>query len=186
MTSDAVAGEGSGGEAIHFQLQDNERVVQTCRKHWMYLWPRTLLWLAFALVPVAVLNSGVAWLDQYDGLTRTVIWIISALWLAFWAVRLFLNWYKYHNDVWVITNQRIVDSVKNHPFDLQISTADLVNVQDMTVRKRGPLRTIFNYGDIVCETASGSRDFVLAGIPRPEDVQMLVDRERDRERMRYR
>jgi len=41
---------------------------------------------------------------------------------------------------------------------------------------------VLNYGDIVCETAADGGDFVLAGIPRPQGVQLLVDRERDRER----
>jgi hypothetical protein len=45
---------------------------------------------------------------------------------------------------------------------------------------------MLNFGDVVCETASGGgeREFRLSGIPRPQDVQLLVDRERDRERRR--
>ncbi|MEX0750946.1 MAG: PH domain-containing protein, partial [Dehalococcoidia bacterium] len=68
-----------------------------------------------------------------------------------------------------------------------LSTADLVNVQDMTVERSGLLQTTLNYGDIICQTASTSAgDFVLSGIPRPQEVQLLVDKERDRERTRGR
>jgi hypothetical protein len=84
----------------------------------------------------------------------------------------------------VITNQRIIDSTKTTPFKHKMSTADLVNIQDMTVERNGILRTMLDYGDIVCQTAADVQEFRLPGIPDPRDVQLLVDRERDRERMR--
>jgi hypothetical protein len=67
-----------------------------------------------------------------------------------------------------------------------MSTADLVSVLDMTVERNGILRTMFNYGDIVCQTAAEIQEFRMAGIPRPQEVQLLVDKERDRERTRGR
>jgi hypothetical protein len=138
-----------------------------------------LLW---ALVPPLLISLLLAWQDWYEGTTAQVFWIVAALWLLYWGVRILLNWYRYRHDIWVITDQRIVDSLKPHPFSHRLSTADLVNVQDMTVQRHGLLQTLLNYGDIVCETASEGGEFVLAGIPRPADVQLLVDRERDRER----
>jgi hypothetical protein len=57
----------------------------------------------------------------------------------------------------------------------------------MTVHRRGILQTTLDYGDVVCQTAgSRSRDFVLTGVPHPQEVQLFVDKERDRERMRGR
>ena len=101
-------------------------------------------------------------------------------------MRAFLAWYRYHNDIWVVTNQRLVDSFKRHPFSLRISTADLINIQDMTIERSGVLRTLMDYGNIVCQTAAEQQDFRLIGIPDPRATQALVDRERDRERLRVR
>jgi hypothetical protein len=86
----------------------------------------------------------------------------------------------------VITNQRLIDSYKSNPFSLKVATADLVNVQDMSVERHGILRTMLDYGDILCQTAAEMQGFRLAGIPDPRTVQALVDRERDRERLRTR
>ena len=113
-----------------------------------------------------------------------VFWIASAVWMLYWAVRMLLNWYRYHNDIWVVTNQRLIDSTRPTPFNLKLSTADLVNVQDMTVEREGVLPTMLDYGDIVCQTAADMQEFRLPGIPKPREVQLLVDRERDRERTR--
>ncbi len=172
--------------ALHFPLQDNEPVLMICRKHWIYLWPRTVIFALFAIVPVVV---GAVAMSKWWGLGGTAgktSWIVALVYVLYWAIRGFLNWYRYHNDIWVVTNQRIVDSTKSNPFSLKISTADLVNVLDMTVERNGVFRTLFNYGDVICQTAADIQEFRLAGIPNPQEVQLLVDRERDRERMRGR
>ena len=172
--------------ALHFPLQDSERVLMICRKHWIYLWPRTVLIALFAIVPViiaAILVSKSAGLGSAAG---KAFGAVALIYLVYWAIRGFLNWYRYNNDIWVVTNQRIVDSTKATPFSLKISTADLVNIQDMTVERSGIFRTMFNYGDVICQTAADIQEFRLSGIPRPQDVQLLVDKERDRERMRGR
>jgi hypothetical protein len=173
---------GAQPEKLPFPMQDSERMILLVRRHWIHLWPKTILFAIYAIVPPLIISLLMARFWDYEGLQARVFWVLAALWLLYWAVRIFLNWYRYHNDIWVITNQRIVDSIKSHPFSHRLATADLVNVQDMTVQRRGVLQTLLNYGDIVCETASERGDFVLAGIPRPQDVQLLVDRERDRER----
>jgi hypothetical protein len=170
--------------AIHFPLQANERVIQVCRRHWMYLWPQSALWAVFALAPVIVAAWLLSLVDTFDGTPFKVWGIASIVWLGYWAVRILLNWYRYHNDIWVITNQRLIDSTKTSPFRMKLSTADLVNVQDMTVEREGIFQTMLDYGDIVCQTAADMQEFRLPGIPKPREVQLLVDRERDRERTR--
>jgi hypothetical protein len=45
---------------------------------------------------------------------------------------------------------------------------------------------MLDYGDVVCQTAGTSADFMIGGVPDPRAIQALVDRERDRERMRVR
>lgn len=166
---------------LPFPLQDGERVIELCHRHWWFLWPRTILWTLIAIVPVIVVAwvfSAADWLDA----SSPVFWIPVLIWLSFWAFRLLLNWYQYSRDIWVITNQRIVDSVQPTPFRQRLATADLINIQDMTVERSGIIPSLFNFGDVVCATASGRGDFRIAGVPRPQEVQLLVDRERDRER----
>lgn len=171
---------------LPFPLQEDETVLKLVRRHWMNLWPLTVFYAAVALVPPIV----VIWIFDasgwFDGMTRNIVGIMTVLWILYWAIRALLNWYRYHNDIWTITNQRIVDSYRSTPFSLSISTADLVNIQDMSVQRKGILQTMLNYGDVVCDTAGGAQDqqFMLSGIPAPQDVQLLVDKERDRERMR--
>jgi hypothetical protein len=170
--------------SLPFPLQQGERILDLCRRHWFFLWPKTFLLLLVAIVPVAL----AVWLLDLAGIFDDLgifFWIVAALWLGYWAIRMFFNWYAYHNDIWVVTNQRIIDSFKPHPFSKRVATADLVNIQDMSVHKSGVLASVLNFGDVLCQTAGvGAETFRITGIPRPENVQLLIDRERDRERLR--
>ena len=169
---------------LPFPLQSGESVIKVCRRHWIYLWPRIIAYAVAGLLPLVIaIVAGVK--GPSHGLWK-FFWLVAVLWLLYWAIRALLNWYRYRHDIWVITNQRLIDSHRNNPFDLRIATADLVNVQDMSVHRQGVLRTLLDYGDIVCQTAAEMEDFTLSGIPDPRDIQILVDKERDRERLRYR
>ncbi|HYM15831.1 MAG TPA: hypothetical protein VEZ14_09745 [Dehalococcoidia bacterium] len=172
--------------ALHFPLQDGEQVLQICRRHWVYLWPRTVWYALLALVPVVAVAVAINMTAGLGGTAGKIFWVAALVYLLYWLLRVYLNWYRYNNDIWVVTNQRIIDSTKTTPFNMKMSTADLVSVLDMTVERNGVFRTMFNYGDIVCQTAADIQEFRMAGIPHPQEVQLLVDKERDRERTRGR
>jgi hypothetical protein len=192
MTTDATANPDDAAVApeirakLPFPLQAEERVLLICRRHWLFLWRRVGFLALVGILPPVLVGWLLSWAGQYDGTVAQIFWIAAAIWMIYWAARAFFTWYRYNHDLWVITNQRIVDSVKPHPFSLKVSTADLVNLQDMTVDRSGILQTMFDFGDVVCVTASGSSDFRIPGIPDPRGVQAMVDRERDRERTRGR
>ena len=148
----------------------------------MYLWPTIFLNIVIAVIPTLAF----VWLLDAIGLEGSVETIIVAIYLLFFLMRLVFIWYRYHHDYWVVTNQRVIDVKRNHPLNMLVSTADLVNIQDMTIRRNGLLKTMLDYGDVVCQTAGTDADFTIVGVKDPRAVQAIVDRERDRERLRIR
>jgi len=171
---------------LPFPLQGDETVLEICRRHWIYLWPTIVLFLVLAILPPLIIALLLSAAGGFEGTAAKVFWVVAGLYLLYWAGRIFFAWYRYRHDIWVITNQRIVDSFKRHPFSLVLSTADLVSVQDMTVEREGIFKTMLDYGDIVCQTAAEQQEFRMVGVPHPRAIQALVDKERDRERMRTR
>jgi len=148
---------------LPFPLQEGEEVLTLARRHWLFVYPKLAAGIIAALLPVGVLWWAMARFDWADnGPPRLVALGATA--------------------VWLVTNQRIVDSVKNHWFHHQMSTADLVDIEDMSVIRSGLLNTMFDFGDIECQTAGAVRKFALRGIPRPREVQAMVDRLRDQAR----
>jgi uncharacterized membrane protein YdbT with pleckstrin-like domain len=171
---------------VPFPLQANEKVLKVCKRHPVFLWPATIFTLLLAVVPLIVVAWLVNTVGDLSGTTAQVYWIAALIWLVIIGIRGFLQWWRYHHDLWVITNQRLVDYTSRNPLSRRLSTADLVNIQDMTVDRHGILAAIFKFGDVICQTAADRQQFVLSSIPEPEEVQLLVDKERDRERTRGR
>ncbi len=169
---------------LPFPLQSGEQVLLLCRRHWFFLYPRLVLLVLVAIVPLIALWVALGAADALDGAGRNVALIVSFLWLLLWGVRTFLFKYRYDNDIWVVTNQRIIDSVRTMPWNLRVTSADLTDVVDTSVNRSGVIRTLFDYGNIECETAGERHNMSLAAIPKPREVHAIIDRERDRERRR--
>ena len=167
---------------LPFPLQQSENVLVVCRRHWIFLWPRVIFEALIAIVPVVALFIVLRWADALDGAAPKIAGVISLVWLAIWGVRIFFIWYRYNNDLWTITDQRLVDSTRSNPFNLRMAAADLVNIVDTEVVRSGILPTLLNYGNIRVETAGERDDIFLPGVPRPAEVHALIDKERDRER----
>jgi membrane protein YdbS with pleckstrin-like domain len=167
---------------LPFPLQENERVLLVCRRHWLYFWPRIAAYAVAALLPVIALFLLLRWAGALDGIAVKIALVASAVWLAVWAVKAFFNWYRYNNDIWTITDQRIIDSFRSGPFSLKMTTADLVDIVDTAMQRSGILATLLDFGDIRCETAGERQDISLPAVPHPSAVHALIDKERDRER----
>ena len=159
-------------------LQPGEQVLRLSRRHWMFLYPRLLLLLVIALVPPA----GLLWIladRNVEDTARMIGYAVAVLWLVAWLVRTYFFWFRYQHDVWLITDQRLVDSLRRHWFHRQVASTDLVDIEDVSVHRSGPLQTAFNYGDVRCQTAGVQANFVLAHIPDPSSVLTQIDAARD-------
>lgn len=178
MTSQPV----SPPTSFPFQLQHGEEPLLVARRHRVYLFLQLGRDILFGLLPVIVLALIINWTTGFDGAAGNVLIGLIVLWLLFWAIRGYFTWYKYQNDLWVVTNQRLIDSMKANWFNHKLASADLVNVEDMSVERRGMFATMFRYGDLICQTAGARPNFVLSGIPNPADVLNLVDSARDKAR----
>jgi membrane protein YdbS with pleckstrin-like domain len=167
-------------EKYPITLQKDEVVVKVLRRHPV----RVIMEVAVMIIGLLLLIALFTWLGGLFSFLSGIAMILSGLAGLIVLVIVGLEIYRYRNDIWVITNQRIVDSTKNSPFNHTLSTADLVNVQDINIHRRGVLATLFKFGDVTCQTASQSNLFIFKGVGNPEQVLALVDAHRDLARQR--
>jgi membrane protein YdbS with pleckstrin-like domain len=142
-----------------------EQVEVLVRTHPMrFMWPGIKTLLIF-LVPVAIyLFFG---LNLYAS-----IFIIAFI---VWGItEIVEEWYEYTNDICLITNMRIISIDQKGYFKRQIAEAELDKIQEAEYSTKGPLQTMFNFGDIKLQTASSSSHLVLQNVPRPYEVQQEI------------
>jgi len=171
---------------LPFDLQPGEVVLLFARRHWLYFYSRLTLYIVVGLLGLVAGTWLVAATFGFGGLAGSIAIVVLALWALYWGIRAYFHWYRYNNDVWTVTNQRLVDSLKKHWFHHQMSSADLVDVEDIRVVKEGILHTTFNFGDVRCQTAGEVPNFILANVPDPVGVLAVVDNARDAARRELR
>lgn len=160
------------------QLQPGESVVLVVHRHWFFLaLPLVLAILAMVVPPAALLTAVVR--TDAPKVVDVVVVLASVLYLAVLGVRAYLVWYAWVHDVWVVTDQRLVDGQKKNWFSEEVSTADLVHLQDVALDRHGLLATILKFGDLRVQTAGELEQFILRKIPHPQEVLAVLDRTRD-------
>ena len=147
----------------------------TWRKHPLFLLKRIFLALpAFLVLSVAILYISISdWLAEARFpllLAGLVLWAAAFFWL-WW------EWEDYQNDVYIVTDSKIID-VEKKPlfFAEQRREADLDKIQNVNLRKPNVLANLFNYGDVLIETAGATGVFTFDGVARPAEVQREIYR----------
>lgn len=157
------------------ELQPGERALLTCRRHWLRLYPLLVARALAAIVSIAVPIVVFGRTTGFDGTARMVAIVGSVLWAGYWLVRGYFTWYRYQRDVWVITDQRLLDGLRRHWFHRQVASTDLVDIEDVSMRRASLLLMLFDFGDLRVQTAGQQANFLLSGIPRPAYVLTVLD-----------
>jgi hypothetical protein len=155
-------------------LQPGEELLRLVRRHPIFIILQLILVSAMTLLAVLLLWWLAARSPDLVSLYCVLLGGMVALGLVVGSLAL----YRYMNDLWLITNQRLIDSLRTSPFNHQVSSTSLRHVQNTSIVKRGILATLFNFGDIVCQTASADGSFELRDVPQPTEVLNEIDRAR--------
>jgi hypothetical protein len=148
----------------HFEGQEpGEEVILLLRQHsFTIMYPIGFIFL-FALAPLVVratLPVG----------TAAFYFITSLYYMWLWVV-LFYRLTLYALNTVIVTDRRIINNEQQGFFKRKVSELHSYRVQDISVHVHGLLPTVFDFGDIVVQTASAEREFSFSKIGDPERVK---------------
>ena len=167
---------------------ENEKVVLVARKHWIVLLPYFLHIALMCLLPIIVYifvipNVLPVFLEEpYNGLFI----LFAVIYYGFVWIVIFTVWADYYLDIWIVTNERIIDIEQIGFFNRVVSELDLKRIQDITSSVHGMLPTMFGFGNIHIQTAAEERKFDLKSVPHPVTARRQITklyraaREKDR------
>lgn len=159
------------------QLQTGEEVIVTIRRHPSRLIGRLLLVVLFVLLVLFFWTQFGLGREGFLGNSMDFLLIIT---LIGGAIAAFSIWYGYQHDVWLITNQRLVDSSKPTPFRHTVTSSNLENIVDVTTSRNGIFQTMLNYGDVSCRTAAANaKTFRFRGVAAPDMVLAQINEARE-------
>lgn len=162
------------------QLEPNEKVLTTVRKHWFIITIEMLGILLFAIVPllifiaIAVLPLPIDISNPFLIYSSEIIFVMAG-WLLLSTMAGAALWTHYFLDLWVITDRRIIVIDQVHFFNRKVSNFRLERLQDIKVTVKGIIPTLLNYGTIRAQTASAAEsNFTSPGLPAPRELQSLI------------
>jgi len=157
---------------IQVNIQDkDEKIVLILRQHLITQVEKIfVLIVALILIP-AILNFA-GFMDALPNkfaVAFDLFWIILAFGLL---TRSFLSWFF---NVYVITDERVIDVDFDSVIHYNVSSAKIENIQDVTTKTVGPLAAIFNFGNILIQTAGEKNEFEFTHVPQPAKVTKLLN-----------
>lgn len=165
-------------ERCHFQGQHpGEEVQEIIHRHWFNIFLHLFVVIALGVLLVgSFLILPLVFPDLKDEIAlRFSYFLQNTLFIFLWIYG-FLIWIDYYFDVWVITNERIVNIEQKGLFAREVSELKFSNVQDVTSTVEGLLPTVLNYGDVYVQTAGEKERFVFRMVPDPYAVKDKIMR----------
>jgi len=154
----------------------DEKVIFYLRRHWINPFKHFISLSILAVLPY------IFYLTLTDSLSGSMVSPIFAplVVLLSGAYYLFIWLFYYHNfvdfylDVWIVTNQRIINIEQKGLFSRTISEQQIDRVQDVTTEIKGVLPMILGFGNIYVQTAGSKQRFIFKQIPHPEKVSRKI------------
>ncbi|MFH2019069.1 MAG: hypothetical protein ABII80_00405 [bacterium] len=162
---------------VCFEVQnDKEVVVLFMRQHPIVNLPWILLTIFLLTLP-----SVFMFFPPYaklPGVFQMVLSLSYYLFVMGLALGNFMAWFY---NIYILTDERIVDVDFVNLFYRVVSTAKIDEIQDVNVVSSGMLETFFNMGSVFVQTAAEVPEFEFSRVPQPDKVGKLINQMIDEE-----
>lgn len=163
-------------EGVRFETQEQgESIILLLRKHWI----TNVIWLATGLLllvspiiifPVLAISGIIP--ANFSGSAFSLVILVWYLLTFSYVLVNFLLWYF---TVSIVTSERIVDIDFINILNKRFSATRINKVEDVTMKRGGFIRAVFDYGDVLVQTAGKEREFEFLAVPKPEQVVRIIN-----------
>lgn len=160
----------------HFPGQkSNEQVKVLVRPFWMAMIWQIGAFIFLGLLPIGILIAlGATDTSPFEGAVGAITAVSLPAYYLILITWFFIVWLDFYLDVGIVTSERVIDIDQQGLFKRNIAELDTQMVQDVTSDKRGVLQTIFDFGNVIIQTAGERPNFEFKGVPHPERMVAQV------------
>jgi hypothetical protein len=159
---------------IRFEHQEDDEVIDLfLRQHWVTNVPWIIIATIGIFLPYLIIGIDLANFFQLEILSRLPYQILVGvviLWymlVTFYIIENFLHWYF---NIYIVTNRHLVDINFTSLLQREKLEAGLENVESASSKISGIIRSLFNYGDVIVQTAAESQQITFLKVPFPDRV----------------
>ncbi len=155
---------------INFIGKDhNEKIILLLRRHPITNIPWIFLSIILVSAPIVLFAFGLLDFIQANFLTVGLIF-----WYLFSFAFIFEEFLSWFFNVYIVTDERVFDVDFLNLIYREITDANIDQIQDVTVRVGSVIRTVFDYGDVVIQTAAQIPQIEFEAVPHPDRVAQVL------------
>ncbi|MDD3498354.1 MAG: PH domain-containing protein [Candidatus Moranbacteria bacterium] len=158
---------------FHFRGQHSEeKIIKIVRRHWFNIFQQYLI--IFAMVFLLILSIQILPGILSIPTNSPEFWFVESFFAIIIWIYIFILWIDFYFDVWIITDNRIVNIEQKALFMRHISELDFSKIQDVSTEVDGLIPTVLNYGDVHIQTAGTRGRFLFHKVPDPYGLKGLI------------
>lgn len=159
----------------YFPTQEaGEKIFLLIRRHWI-VFATLAFFIVIMLLPLVAL--GIYWVvspEVFSGQLGNFVVIFASIYTLIIVGLCLYGFVNYYLDVYIITNERLVDIKQNGFFRRGIAEVHLRQVQDVEAKVEGFLGTMLHFGNVYIQTAGERENFILEDVSHPYTVSKRI------------
>ncbi len=155
----------------------DEKIIKVLRRDAFILIKKILFFILLLVLPLVLFYIVVTSIYPgilYGQISYPIFVLIVSFYYLFLWVFFFFSFIDYYLDVWIITNERIINIEQKGFFARIVSEQRLSRIQDVTSEVEGFFPTIFKYGNVYVQTAGAKERFFFHEISNPDQVRNII------------
>jgi len=156
--------------SVNFENKDpQEKVILFLRAHPI----TTLGWISFTFI-LAITPPFLTVLPIFDNVPFKYTLLVGFIWYLFtfiYAFEAFLDWFF---SIDIITDERIFDFDFYNLTYRRVTDVNIDRIQDVTVAVGGGIGTLFNFGNVLIQSAAEIPEIDFFNVPQPDKVAKVL------------
>lgn len=153
-----------------------EKIILLLRRHYFIILNKIIFWAITAILPPIfyLLFRDILGTLFVNGLFQPIMVLFTSTYYLFIWLFAFHSFVDYYLDVWIVTDERIVNIEQKGLFNRTVAEQKLYRIQDVTSELKGFFSTTLNFGTVHIQTAGEKARFVFKQIPKPYAVARKI------------
>lgn len=166
---------------VHFETQTkDEEIILFLRQHFVVNIGWIIATIILAILPLVAIplmlgTEIVSLIPRSYYVVFPIIWYVGVF--GYVLVN-FIHWYF---NVYIVTNERIVDIDWVNLLYKKFSSTNLGNIQDVSYKQGGLLELFFDFGNVYIQTAGSEQNFEFVAVPKADEVVLQINELTDKE-----
>lgn len=159
---------------VRYKEQDeDEEIILFLRRHLITNLPWLVLTFILVFAPLLFIifrdSLPFSFLPARFFLVLTLIYYLALFNYAF------INFITWYFNISIATNKRVIDIDYSDIVYYNIASTTLDSIEDVSCTQSGFFHSLFNFGDIVIQTAGEKAHFDFDGVPQPEHALNIIE-----------